>query len=73
MVGTYLTGVAILEELSMPFMPPVETNGVSSEQSSHQCGKRDCAGSKKKMGMFRQQRPGITGNVGFGNEILKTG
>ena len=36
----------------MSFMPPIETNGISSKQSSHQCGKRDCAGSKKKMGML---------------------
>jgi len=52
MVGIYLTGVSILEELSLPLMPPVETNGVSCKQSSHQCGKRDCTGSKKKMGML---------------------
>jgi hypothetical protein len=44
MVGIYLTGVS--------FMPPVETDGISSKQSSHQCGKRDCAGLKKNMGMI---------------------
>jgi hypothetical protein len=30
-----------------------------------------CGAPHKKM--IRQQRPCITGNVGFGNEILKTG
>jgi len=52
MVGIYLTGVTILKQMAMSFMAPIETNGVSSKQSSHHCGKRDCAGSKKKMGMI---------------------
>jgi len=53
----------------MSSMAPIETHGVSSKQSSHQCRKRGFTGSKKKMGMIWKKHPGIARRLGLGKQL----
>jgi hypothetical protein len=49
----------------MSFMARVETARESRKKSSHQGGKRDFTGPKKKMGMICNKRSSIAGCVGL--------
>jgi len=46
-------------------MPPVEAGGISGEQTPHYNGNRHESRSQKQMKMVGDQRPSITGGLGF--------
>jgi len=73
-VGILLTNdgfVAILKELAFTVVPPVKGNGISGEQPSHQCRDWMFPCPKKKMGMVREECPGITSCPGLGEEFTE--
>jgi hypothetical protein len=55
-------------------MTTIKAARVSGQKPSHEgCQWGGISCSQEKVGMMRYQSPGITGHLGFGNEILKTG
>ncbi len=62
-VATYLTGVPVLEQMSMVLVATNEVLSITCEQSSHDSGNRNHASSKKKMGVLCYQRPCKTGSA----------
>ena len=51
-VATCLTGVPVLEKMSMALVATIELLSITCEQSSHDSGNRNHASSKKKMGVI---------------------
>ena len=64
--------IPILKELSASFVPVIEINSISGQESSHQGGDRHAAGSEKKMGMIGNKRPCKTGCFCHGQEFFQT-
>ena len=54
--ATYLTGVPVLEQMSMALVATIELLSITCEQSSHDGGNRNHT-SSKKMGVISYQRP----------------
>jgi hypothetical protein len=67
-IGIFLTDngfIPILKEKSMTFVPVIEIDRVSGQQSSHQSGKRYRPSAKQKMSVIRHQNPCITCRFGL--------
>jgi hypothetical protein len=51
--------IPVLDEMSVPVVPPVKGNRVAREKSPHECGQTRPAAPEEKVHMIRKQRPAI--------------
>ena len=74
-VGIFLAEnrlVAILKELAVAAMPPVEGDCMAGKEAGHDGVERDAAGLQQEMGMSAEESPGKTRCAGVGEQGAHT-